>query len=405
MTNICQNQNVLSPLTKCSILLQLSDGIWHYIYFKEDYSVKVFTKYGEQSYMRRIYMLRKFTAFLLMVSLVGSFFTNVSAEESFQAEKFPYKEMQVQVMPEFDYPDNWPKEKPALLVGYFGTFINKSGSEYNGEISFPLPVDETEFEMYLAAEFPEENKPEVQVEYTIDKEQKAIVWKPTKPIENGDTYKYVIEYYANPIKVSDNKSFNYSFNPPADIEQLDIVFYAPVNAKDFKLDQKATNQTKSEYGEEIHHFQYLEAKKGKNLTYNASYVKADNTSSMSVISTMDPPQDDNHKGVTGTTATEQVLNSGGSTTKNANRPIIDTTGAVIIGVSMIIMGVFVFLGFKGKGVQPTPKKPVTKTQTKEITNNNKKGNSKENEKKELRKMLTAGEIDQQTYNEKIKKLG
>jgi hypothetical protein len=349
-------------------------------------------------------MLRKFMAFLLMVSLIGGLsFTNVSADASFQAEKFPYKEMQVQVMPEFDYPENWPKDKPALLVGYFGTFINNSGSEYNGEISFPLPVDESEFEMYLAAEFPEENKPEVQVEYTVDKEQKAIVWKPTKPIEKGATYKYVIEYYANPIKVSENKSFNYSFNPPADIEQLDIVFYAPVNAKEFKLDQKATNQSKSEYGEEIHHYQYQNAKKGTNLSYNASYVKADHTSSMSVISTMKPPQDDNHKGVSGTTATEQVLNSG-STSKSTDRPLIDTTGAIIIGVSLIIMGIFMFLGFKGKAVQPSPKKQVSKAQTKEIKNT-KKTDSKENEKKELRKMLTAGEIDQQTYNEKMKKLG
>lgn len=347
-------------------------------------------------------MWKKLMAFVLFVTLIGSFsFKNVSAAETFQAEKFPYKEMQVQVMPEFDYPEKWPENKPALLVGYFGTFVNKSGSEYSDEITFPLPVDDPDFELYLAAEFPEENKPEVQVDYRIDKEQKAIIWKPTKPIEKDATYKYVIEYYSNPIEIKDNKTFGYSFNPPADIEQLDIVFYAPINSKDFTMEPIATKESKSEYGEEIHHYQYLNAKKGKELSYKASYVKKDHTSSMSVISTQKPPQDENHQGVSGSTATDQVLNNGGGSTVKSNRPLIDTTGAVIIGISMIMMGVFIFLGFKGNGANRKPKTSVSQTSVK----GSKKVDTKSSEKKELRKMLMSGVIDQQTYDEKIKKLG
>lgn len=350
-------------------------------------------------------MLKKLMAFVFIVTLIGSFsLKDVSAAESFQAEKFPYQEMQVQVMPEFDYPKEWPKEKPALLVGYFGTFVNKSGSEYSGEITFPLPVDDPDFEMYLAAEFPEADKPEVQVEYKIDKEQKMIIWSPTKPIAKDATYSYVIEYYANPIDVKDTKSFSYSFNPPADMEQLNIVFYAPMNSKDFTMDPKATNESKSEYGEEIHHYQYLNAKKGSEVSYKASYKKKDNASSMSVISTMDPPEDENHQGTSEKTATEQVIKNGGGSSKVSNRPIIDTTGAVIIGISIIIMGVFVFLGFKGKKTAPAPKAPNSKITTKgsKIT---KKVDTKSDEKKLLRNMLMTGEIDQKTYDEKIKRLG
>lgn len=350
-------------------------------------------------------MLKKLFAFVFIATLISSFsLENVSATEAFQAEKFPYKEMQVQVMPEFDYPKDWPKEKPALLVGYFGTFVNKSGSEYSGEITFPLPVDDPDFKMYLAAEFPEADKPEVQVEYKIDKEQKMIIWKPTKPIAKDATYDYVIEYYANPIEVKDTKTFSYSFNPPADMEQLNIVFYAPINSKEFTMEPKATNESKSEYGEEIHHYQYLNAKKGSEVSYKATYVKKDNTSSMSVISTMDPPKDENHQGTSGTTATEQVLNNGGGTSKVTTRPLIDTTGSFIIGISLIIMGVFVFLGFKGKKSVPTPKTPISKITAKgsKITN---KADSKSDEKKLLRTMLMTGEIDQKTYDEKIKKLG
>jgi hypothetical protein len=349
-------------------------------------------------------MLKRLMAFVFIATLISSFsLKDVSAAETFQAEKFPYKEMQVQVMPEFDYPKNWSKEKPALLVGYFGTFVNKSGSKYSGEITFPLPVDDPDFEMYLAAEFPEDNKPEVQVNYKIDKEQKMIIWKPTKPIEKDATYNYVIEYYANPIEVKNTKSFNYSFTPPANMEQLNIVFYAPINSKEFTMEPKATNESKSEYGEEIHHYQYLNAKKGEVVSYKATYEKKDNNSSMSVISTMDPPKDENHQGTSGTTATEQVLNNSEGSTKVTNRPLIDTTGAVIIGLSMIIMGVFIFIGLKGKKSAPAPKAPISKITTKG-SKTAKKVDSKNDEKKMLRNMLLTGEIDQKTYDEKIKKL-
>lgn len=350
--------------------------------------------------------MRKLIAFVFITTFLLSFsFKNVSAAESFQPEKFPYMEMQVQVMPEFDYPENWPKDKTALLVGYFGTFVNKSDSDYSGEIVFPLPTDEPDFEVYLAAEFPEENKPEVQVEYQIDKEQKAIIWKPTKPIKKGASYKYVIEYYANPIQVKDTKSFTYSFNPPADMKQLDIVFYAPINSKDFTMEPKATNESKSEYGEEIHHYQYLNAKKGSSVSFKSSYVKKDNNSSMSVISTQNPPKDENHQGVSGGTATDQVLKNSNSSNSNTNRPIIDTAGAIIIGISLIIMGGFIFLGFKGRGTSPrVQKKQVQQSSMKEKTKT-KKVDSKTEEIKTLRNMLMSGEIDQKTYDEKIKKLG
>jgi hypothetical protein len=347
-------------------------------------------------------MLKKSLAFLLMVVMLANIsWQNVKAAENFPAEKFPYKEMQVQVMPEFDYPENWPKDKPALLVGYFGTFVNESGEKFDGEISFPLPVDEPDFEVYLAAEFPKENQPEVQVDYRIDKEQKMIIWKPTKPIEKDATYKYVIEYYSNPIDVKNEKTFTYSFTPTADTEQLDIVVYAPINATDFKMEPKATNESKSEYGEEIHYYQQKNVKKGVDLVYNASYIKKDHTSSMSVIKTQQPPQDENHQGLT---ATEQVLNNSGNSQNTSNRPIIDTTGAVIIGISLVIMGALIFLGFRGKGSTGSAHKGRNIQATMRTSKNNKKIDSNLEEKKQLRRMLLAGEIDQRTYDERMKKL-
>ena len=184
---------------------------------------------------------------LLALFVIGSFLSSLvipraSAETVFQAEKFPFKEMQIQVMPEFDYPEDWSRDTPSLLVGQYGTITNKSGQDYDGKIEIPVPAKDKGFQAYLVAEFPEENKPEVQRPFDVDKEKGIITWKPAKSIKNNETYKYVIEYYTQTIDVKDNKSFTYELTNNAEIDQLDVIFYAPMNAKEIKLEPAGTKQ-------------------------------------------------------------------------------------------------------------------------------------------------------------------
>ncbi|MDN3016545.1 hypothetical protein PH210_10115 [Paenibacillus sp. BSR1-1] len=344
---------------------------------------------------------------LLALFVIGSFFTNfiipkASAETVFQAEKFPFKEMQIQVMPEFDYPEDWgSRDIPSLLVGQYGTITNKSGQDYDGKIEVPIPAMEKGFEAYLVAEFPEENKPEVQRPYDVDKNKGLITWKPAKPIKSNESYKFVIEYYTKTVGVNDNKTFTYELQKNADIELLDVIFYAPMNAKDIKLEPKAQKNSKSEYGEELYYYQYKNVKPADSLKYSFTYKKDGTESTMEAINKQQPPNDKNHSSVNGT-ATDQVKKSGND---NSKQPIIGVAGASIIGIAIIIAGAFIFLGLKGKSQYPTKITKLNKQQPKKPTNvKNEHKTANEDEKKELRKKLLTGKIDQEMYEEEMKKL-
>lgn len=345
---------------------------------------------------------KKWLALFVIASFFTSFFSSkASADTAFQAEKFPFKEMQVQVMPEFDYPEDWgSRDVPSLLIGQYGTITNKSGQDYDGKIEIPIPAMEKGFEAFLVAEFPEANKPEVQRPFDIDKEKGIVTWKPAKVIKNNETYQFVIEYYTKTIEVKDQKSFTYQLINNAEIDQLDVIFYAPMTAKEIKLEPATENKTKSDYGEELYYYEYKNVKVGENPKYSFSYKKSGTESTMEAINKQEPPNDENHSGVT---ATDQVTKSG---TDNSSRPIIGVGGASIIGIAIIIAGLFVFLGLKGnskagsrsvaKGSKPKYQQPTNpKKDTK---------SAHTEEKKELRKKLLTGKIDQEMYEEEMKKL-
>lgn len=344
---------------------------------------------------------KKFMAlFVIALFLLSFIIPSAEAETSFQADKFPYSEMQIQVMPEFDYPENWPKDTPSLLVGQYGTFTNKSGQDFDGMIEIAIPTNEKGFEAYLVAEFPEENQPEVQRPFEVDNEKGVITWKPSKAIKNNESYRFVVEYYTSSVEVKDNRSFTYEYSNPADIETLDVIFYAPMEATDITLEPKAANNTKSDYGEELYYYQYKNVKAGENYKYSFSYKKEGFESTLDAINAQEPPNDENHTAVNGT-ATDQIKNDG-----NSDRPIIGVGGASVIGIAIIIAGVFVYLGLKGRA-QSTQKSSISKKEKEPVKKQSTKKESTlidHDSKKELRKKLLAGKIDQETYDEEMKKL-
>jgi hypothetical protein len=349
---------------------------------------------------------KKFLALFVIMSFSASFIIpSASAETAFQPEKFPYTDMQIQIMPEFDYPENWPKDTPSLLIGQYGTFTNKSGQDFDGKIEIEVPANENGFQAYLVAEFPEDNKPEVQRPFDVDKDKGVITWKPSKPIKKDETYRFVVEYYTSTVEVKDNRSFTFEYSNQAEIGTFDVIFYAPMEAKEITLEPKAPNNTKSEYGEELFYYQYKDVKIGETYNYSFSYQKDGFKSTLDAINEKQPPNDENHETVNGTATDQLAGGTSGSGGSGGDRPLIGIGGAVVIGIAIIIAGVFVYLGLKGKS-QSAPKASGSKG----VTNQPKKQVKKESksisvdDKKELRKKLLTGKIDQETYDEEMKKL-
>jgi hypothetical protein len=333
--------------------------------------------------------------------------TVTNAEGSFPTDKFPYQEMQIQVMPEFDYPENWPKEEPSLLVGLYGTITNKSGQDYTGKIEVPVPVKEKDFQIYLVAEFPSPEEPEVQRPYEVDKERGVVTFQPQKPIKKDAAYSFVVEYYSNPIAVKDSqKNFTYEYKAPSAVETIDVIVYAPLKSTDIVMDPKPSSTQKSEYGEQIAFYQQKGVKLGDALKYAVSYKKEGNASTLSMVDTSKAPNDENHSGQTATDQVTGAANNGsGGNGGNGDRPIIGAAGGTIIGVSIIIASMFVFFGFKNKADNRNNPTPQKKTKEKKPAGKQVKKNvSNTDEIKELRKKLLNGKIDQEAYEEQVKKL-
>jgi hypothetical protein len=351
---------------------------------------------------------KKLLALFVITSFLSSFIIpNAYAETTFQPEKFPYTEMQIQVMPEFDYPEGWAKDTPSLLVGQYGTFTNKSGQDFDGKVEIAVPASEKGFQAYLVAEFPEDNKPEVQRPFDVDTEKGIPSWKPSKAIKNNETYRFVVEYYTSSVEVKDKRSFTYEYSSPTEIGTLDVIYYAPMEAKEITLEPKAPNNTKSEYGEELFYYQYKDVKAGDSYKYTFSYQKDGFKSTLDAINEKQPPNDENHTSVNNGTATDQISGgSGGSDGSGGDRPLIGMGGAIVIAIAIIIAGVFVYLGLKGKA-HSAPKAPNSKAANHHPKKQTVKKESKSisiDDKKELRKKLLNGKIDQETYDEEMKKL-
>ncbi|MBM7651589.1 hypothetical protein [Neobacillus cucumis] len=348
---------------------------------------------------------KKWLAMFVICSFLGNFISSkASAETVFQAEKFPFKEMQVQIMPEFDYPEDWgSRDVPSLLVGMYGTITNKSGKDYDGKIEIPIPAKDKGFEANLVAEFPAENQPEVQRPYDIDKEKGIISWKPGKAIKNNQTYQFVIEYYTRTIDVRDQKNFTYQLNNNAGMDQLDVIFYSPMDAKNIQVEPQTANNTKSEYGEELYYYQYKDVKAKENLKFSFSYKKDGTESTMEAINKQ---ESSSTQSTSGSTATDQVKK--GTSTSNAKQPLIGVGAASIIGIALIIAGFLVYLGLKGHspiGRRTSVKSTKQKNRsTKQTVGKKVNKTNNEEEKKELRKKLLTGKIDQDMYEEEMKKL-
>lgn len=357
---------------------------------------------------RRKTMLKKFAALVIVLLVLANIaIPNVNAEGNFPTDQFPYKEMTLRVMPEFDYPEKWPEDQPSLLVGYYGTFTNKTGKDFNGEIEIPAPVNDKNFEIYLVAEFPGDDQPEIQRPFKVNKEKGVVTWKPSKAIKKDKTYDYVVEFYSNPFEVTDLKKFNFNYVSPTDTETLNIIMFEPLKSENFKIDPVSENISEDENGIKQYFYQYTNVKKDTANNLSVSYTKKDNKSTLASLREQAPPNDEDHNGVSGESATDQIANNSGNSGSNGktDRPIIGIGGASVIGISIIIAGIFVFLGLKGnkRNSKPVvnsnkkvPKKTVVqKTSNKDVSEH----------KKKLRSLLLSGKIDEATYEEEMKKLG
>jgi len=295
--------------------------------------------------------------------------------EQLEDPELIYKELVVQVMPQYVEPDEWEEGNPAVLIGQHGIFTYQGEASFEGEFRVLVPHKEPDFKLSLVGNFDEEGIVH-EVDAELDEETGHLVWEPDTKLEQGDEYRFVIEYYYDPYEEAESYQFYYNYELELPAETMSLLILEPFGAEDFTISE-AADRTTEMFGVLAHAFDEENAEVGTTYDLNISYEKEDSLTTLEAMETQTPPDDDVHAQFKDDASLDVSSGTGGST-------FIDTEGAVMISLSIIIAGLFVFFGLKSRGSMVKEKRP-------------KNDENVEVDTKDLRQMLIRGEIDEETY--------
>ncbi len=250
-------------------------------------------------------------------------------------EPLRMSKLEVQVMPEFVRPADWPEDQPCLLTGVYGTLVNKGSKPYSGSVELKVPkVKGTS--VHLVGEFKNGQGPVAQVKYEWLADQGSIIWKPIQPIESGKPYFFVVEYYSNPFTMKEKEhKFDFQFQANYDIDDLQFYFYKPIQSEGFQLSEPHQQEFVNEFGQEIYQIQVGSFKSRNERRLTVQYRKDDLETVLEKHSKM---AQQNQSAPAATESVDENETSG----KQADA----SKDSWIIGGSIVIFGLLVFAGLR-----------------------------------------------------------
>lgn len=199
----------------------------------------------------------------------------VMPNDSVYAEKASLliSHLEVQIMPEYDKPKDWPKDTPNLLTGLYGEMVNAGSEPYSGEIRVKVPS--TPFtQVTMVVERLNGRQAEHPVAFHYDTEHKEIVWTPSKPLESSTPYYFAIEYYNNPFLHPENaRQFVFEYVPSYFVEDVQFYFFYPYNAVGFTLSQPYQGIYKNDHGQWIYYINKKNMSIEDRLNVSVQYFK------------------------------------------------------------------------------------------------------------------------------------
>lgn len=193
------------------------------------------------------------------------------------ASKLAFKELQLSYWLEYDQHRDWPQGVPSALTLYNGKFINNGSVPYNGRVEFRIPKDQTIINMACETE-----QGMVCMPYDVieEKDYKILSWQPSKPINPGAEYPFMLEFYSNPIQGDGNKTANFIYSSNYQALKLNIDVKQPLKATNFQIKPPQQSSQIDSQGFNTYFYQYSNVKENSNLKIQANYTKADNEPSI-----------------------------------------------------------------------------------------------------------------------------
>lgn len=273
------------------------------------------------------------------------------------------------VMPEYNQHPKTDNSDPNVLIGYHGTIVNQSNQSIEEGFSIHVPLQDPDFWISLAAHVVSDIEME-EVELKIDEKKQQVIIIPNEPIKPGDSFKFVIEYYYNPIRIENKKTFTYQYEAVSNHDIVNIIVFEPFKSKGFSVTPSTDKQGKDSMGINMHLYQYKDVKKGDRSVFDVSYEK------------------DNQ--VTTKDHLEQYVS-----TSSENSPHVDKGPVKILGLNIemfaslllsfvVLIAIVAILFFKMRKPRDV--------------------NDEHNlDQRELRKLYTDGKIDRKTYLKNVGK--
>lgn len=220
-----------------------------------------------------------------------------------------YKELVLQVMPQYVEPDEWEEGNPAVLVGQHGIFTYQGETSFVGEFRVLVSHKEPAIKLSLVGNLDEKGIVH-EVDAELDEETGHLIWEPDTKLEQGDEYRFVIEYYYDPYEEADIYQFYYNYELELPAETMSLLIFEPFGAEYFTISEEADQATEM-FVVLGHACDKEDAEVGTRYTLNISYEKEDSLTTLEAMETQTPPDDDVHAQFPDDPAPQPIAGNGG----------------------------------------------------------------------------------------------
>lgn len=318
---------------------------------------------------------------LIMIAFTFSFIWFVSPNdpkaESNQSYKF--EELTIVLMPEYNLHPDKNVTGPNLLTGFHGKIINQSEDEIK-IVTVPIPAKEKNFTVSLAAIQTSDTEETVkEIKYKLNKDEESITLQFPEAVQPGATLKFMLEYFYTPIKVTkEQKEFTYSYTSITDTDLMNLMLFEPLGTENLTATPASQKQATDTMGVKMHLYEYKNVKAGDKKQYSFSYVKADDVTTVEKVEQITSE----HSDFTEALNEEQDQAKSKATDKGA------LNAELIVGIALILIITILFVILFMKNRKQRKTKVI---------------HSPLADKKEIRKQLAEGKIDEKEYLKEISK--
>ncbi len=310
---------------------------------------------------KRIFPIYILCIVLILTAECTSAVTTVNAGQP-EESAMRLEKLYIQLLPEYDQPRYWDADQPSLLVSYSGEFVNYTDKEFFDYLYMPVPDESSMFTMDMVCET---EKGMLYLPYEVV--DGYVRWKPTKPVDSMQKYLFIVEYYCNPITVANGgiKDFMFQFARSGLISEVHLDIFMPNFSSDYVFTPAAKRHTVINNGIDVYSYEYTNVSEQTPIMLAVQYYKADHQP-------------------TG-------LDAEGTVPSVYTTPRLQYIGVIIFALILLIMGVSVVTltpkmggrrGYLYRYPQEKEDRPLS---------------DQEQRKKNLRRLLIDGKIDEQTY--------